>query len=70
MVWIDSAALQARMLALGIGVMKLAELARLQPKTVSALHREDRRVRIATLFKLAQALKCLPMTLVKAQAAR
>lgn len=70
MLWIDSAALQARMLALGIGVMKLAELARLQPKTVSALHKEDRRVRIVTLFKLAKALQCLPTELVKAVSAQ
>lgn len=66
MLWIDSAALQARMLALGIGVMKLAELARLQPKTVSALHKEDRRVHVTTLHKLAKALQCSPMELVKA----
>ena len=67
---IDSAALQARMLALGIGVMELAELARLQPKTVSLLFRHDRRVQPKTLHRLAVALQVEPMTLVKAVSAQ
>lgn len=62
---INSAAVQAAMLRLGVGVTELAELARIPPKTVSALHRRDKPVFLPTLSRLAKALKIDdPMSLV------
>lgn len=63
---IDSQAVQAAMLRLGVGVYELAELARIPPKTISMLHREDKAVFLPTLSRLAKALKVEPMSLVKA----
>lgn len=63
---INSAAVQAQMLRLGVGVTELAELARIPPKTVSALHRRDKPVFLPTLSRLAKALRCEPQTLIKA----
>ena len=63
---IDSGAVQAAMLRLGVGVTELAELARIPPKTVSTLHRKDKAVFLPTLARLAKALQVEPMTLVKA----
>lgn len=63
---IDSGAVQAAMLRLGVGVTELAELARIPPKTISTLHRRDKPVFLPTLARLAKALQVEPMTLVKA----
>lgn len=63
---IDSAAVQAAMLRLGVGVTELAELARIPPKTVSTLHRRDKPVFLPTLSRLAKALQVEPQTLIKA----
>lgn len=68
MMIINAAAVQAAMLKLGVGVMKLAELAKIPPKTISALHRRDKPVYMPTLARLAKALQVEPMTLVKAVA--
>lgn len=62
---IDSSAVQAAMLRLGVGVTALAKLAGIPPKTISALHRRDKPVYLPTLARLAKALKVEPMTLVK-----
>lgn len=66
MMMIDSGAVQAAMLRLGVGVTELAELARIPPKTISTLHRRDKPVFLPTLARLAKALQVEPMTLVKA----
>ena len=65
MMMIDSGAVQAAMLRLGVGVTELAELARIPPKTISALHRKDKAVFLPTLSRLAKALQVEPYTLVK-----
>ena len=62
---IDSRAVQAAMLRLGVGVYELAELARIPPKTISTLHRKDKAVFLPTLSRLAKALQVEPMTLVR-----
>lgn len=62
---IDSATVKAIMLRLGIGVMELAKLARIPPKTISALHRHDNKVFLPTLARLAKALKVEPEQLLK-----
>lgn len=62
---IDSRAVQAAMLRLGVGVYELAELARIPPKTISALHRKDKAVFLPTLSRLAKALQVEPCTLIK-----
>ena len=62
---IDSGAVQAAMLRLGVGVTELAELARIPPKTISALHRKDKAVFLPTLSRLAKALQVEPYTLIK-----
>ena len=63
---IDSAAVQAAMLRLGVGVTELARLAQIQPKTISELHRRDKPVFLPTLSRLAKALQVEPQTLIKA----
>ena len=63
---IDSRAVQAAMLRLGVGVYELAELARIPPKTISVLHRKDKAVLLPTLSRLAKALQVEPQTLIKA----
>lgn len=68
MMIINAAAVQAAMLRLGWGVMKLAKIAEIPPKTISALHRRDKPVYMPTLARLAKALQVEPMTLVKAVA--
>lgn len=65
MMMIDSGAVQAAMLRLGVGVTELAKIAEIPPKTISALHRRDKPVYLPTLARLAKALKVEPMTLVK-----
>lgn len=65
MLIINSAAVRAAMLRLGVGVMELAELARIPPKTISALHRKDKVVSIPTLSRLAKALGIEPEQLLK-----
>lgn len=65
MLLINAAIVQALMLKLGIGVMELAELARIPPKTISALHRRDTKVFLPTLSRLAKALKTSPEQLIK-----
>ena len=65
MLLINAAIVQALMLKLGIGVMELAELARIPPKTISALHRHDTKVFLPTLSRLAKALQVEPMELVR-----
>ena len=62
---INSSAVQAAMLRLGVGVTKLAELANIPPKTISTLHRRDKPVYLPTLSRLAKALQVEPMTLVR-----
>ena len=42
MMMIDSAAVQAAMLRLGVGVTELAKIAEIPPKTISAIHRRDK----------------------------
>ena len=68
MMMIDSAAVQAAMLRLGVGVTELAKIAEIPPKTISALHRRDKPVYLPTLARLAKALQVEPITLVKAVA--
>lgn len=63
---INSSAVQERMLELGVGVIELSELAKIPAKTISALHRKDKRVFIPTLARLAKALQVEPRSLVKA----
>ena len=62
---IDSRAVLAAMLRLGVGVTELAELARIPPKTISTLHRKDKAVFLPTLSRLAKALDVEPYTLIK-----
>lgn len=62
---IDSRAVQAAMLKMGVGVSELAELARIPPKTISTLHRKDKAVFLPTLSRLAKALRVEPYTLIK-----
>ena len=66
---IDSAAVQAAMLRLGVGVRELAESAQIPTKTISALHRRDKPVFLPTLARLAKALNVSPMELVKKEVA-
>lgn len=65
MLVIDSSAVQSCMLNKGFGVRELATLARIPPKTISALHRRDKAVFLPTLSRLAKALQVEPMELVK-----
>lgn len=65
MLMIDSQAVQAAMLRLGIGVSKLAKLARIPPKTISTLHRKDKAVFMPTISRLAKALQVEPHSLIK-----
>lgn len=65
MLIINASLVQAAMLRLGIGVMELAELAKIPPKTISTLHRRDKPVFLPTLSRLAKALQVAPMELVK-----
>ena len=58
MMMIDSAAVQAAMLRLGVGVMELAKIAEIPPKTISALHRRDKPVYLPTLARLAKDDTC------------
>lgn len=62
---INAAEVREAMLRLGVGVTELAELARIPPKTISALHRRDTKVFLPTLSRLAKALQVAPMELVK-----
>lgn len=64
MLVVNSAAVQAAMLDKGFGVKRLALLAKLPLKTVSALNRRNKGVRIPTLSRLAKALQIEPMELV------
>ena len=66
---INSAAVQAAMLRLGVGVTELAKIAEIPPKTISALHRRDKPVFLPTLARLAKALNVSPMELVKKEVA-
>lgn len=66
MVTLNSSAVQAEMLNLGVGVRELAERAKIPANTVSVLHRKDTRVFIPTLAKLAKALQVEPQSLIKA----
>ena len=66
MMIINASAVQEAMLRRGLGVLKLAELAEIPPKTISALHRRDKPVYMPTLARLGKALQVPPMTLVKA----
>lgn len=63
---INSAAVQKRMLELGVGVIELSELARIPAKTISALHRKDKAIFLPTLSRLAAALQVEPQSLIKA----
>ena len=63
---LDSTAVQAAMLERGVGVSKLAELAKVPPKTASAAHRRDIPVFYPTAHRLAEALGIEPLRLVKA----
>ena len=65
MMMIDSVAVQAAMLRLGVGVTELAKIAEIPPKTISAIHRRDKPVFLKTLARLAKALNVSPMELVK-----
>ena len=65
MMMIDSVAVQAAMLRLGVGVMELSKIAEIPPKTISILHRHDKTVFLPTLARLAKALQVEPMELVK-----
>lgn len=64
MLIVNSAAVQAAMLNMGFGVRKLALLARIPSKTISALHRHNKKVHLPTLSRLAKALQVEPMELV------
>lgn len=66
MMKIDSGKVQALMLEQGIGVIELAERAKISAKTVSALHRRDCTIYIPTLTRLARALQVEPLKLIKA----
>lgn len=66
MVTLNSSAVQAEMLNLGVGVRELAERAKIPANTVSVLHRKDTRVFLPTLSRLARALQVEPQTLIKA----
>lgn len=64
MLIVNSAAVQAAMLNMGLGVRGLALLAQIPPKTISALHRHNKKVHLPTLSRLAKALGVAPMELV------
>lgn len=66
MVTLNSSAVQAEMVNLGVGVRELAERAKIPANTVSVLHRKDTRVFIPTLARLAKALQVPPQSLIKA----
>lgn len=67
MLIIDSAEVKRLMLERGLGVMKLSELARIPPKTISYIFAHgDKEVFTATLHRLAKALEVPPMSLLKA----
>ena len=66
MMIIDSAAVQAAMLKREIGVVELAELAKIPPKTVCAAHKRDTRVTLPTVARLARALNVEAQSIIKA----
>lgn len=66
MTTVNSSAVQAAMLDIGVGVNELAKRARISAKTISELHRKDTRVFIPTLARLAKALQVPPQSLIKA----
>ena len=65
MLIINSAAVQEAMLRREIGVMELANLARIPPKTISRAHRRNIPVQLPTLARLAKALGIEPEKLLK-----
>lgn len=65
-VTVNSSAVQAAMLDIGVGVNELAKRARISAKTICGLHRKDKRVFIPTLAKLARALGVPAQSLIKA----
>ncbi len=65
---VDSKAVWAAMLKLGVGTMEVTKLSGLPSKTVSNFVTADRRARVPTIARLAKALKVEPMSLVKAVA--
>ncbi len=68
MLVVDSRAVWAAMLKLGVGTMEVTKLSGLPSKTVSNFVTADRRARVPTIARLAKALKVEPMSLVKAVA--
>lgn len=65
---VDSKAVWAAMLKLGVGTMEVTKLSGLPSKTISNFVTADRRARVPTIARLAKALKVEPMSLVKAVA--
>ena len=65
MMIVDSKAVWAAMLKLGIGTMQVTERSGLPSKTISNFVTSDRKARVPTIVKLAQALKVEPLSLVK-----
>lgn len=65
---VDSKAVWAAMLKLGVGTMEVTKLSGLPSKTISNFVQSDRRARVPTIARLAKALKVEPMSLVKAVA--
>ena len=63
---LNAAAVQSAMLRKAVGVIKLAELSQIPPKTISLAHRRDVVVQVPTLARLAKALQVEPLELVKA----
>ena len=66
MVLIDSAAVQAAMLEKAVGVMELAKLAKIPPRTIVAAHKRDIRVNLPTVARLARALNVEAQSIIKA----
>ena len=65
MLILNSAEVRLAMLRLGVGVTKLAKLARIPPETISRAHRKDIPVQLETLARLARALEVEPPCLIK-----
>ena len=62
---VNSSAVQAAMLNIGVGVNELAKRAKIATGTMSKLHKKDMRVFIPTISRLAKALGVPVQSLIK-----
>lgn len=65
MLVVDSAVIRQAMLNKAVGIMELAKLAKMSPRTISLVYRHDMSVAFSTVTKLAKALDISPQSIVK-----